>query len=160
MNTLSYYVKSKAEEFGYKFIHVHPSDVNFQIKLKELTDNEIGIVMYPSRYSVLSEGARFNGRIIYEGQIIEIIKKSEKKVAGGTEEEPIYTTTRAKLNETYQQKLDNRLTDMQTILNTFMYSLFDCAKTMKVSLLIVNDFVNKYNEGVDGLSMQVTVELW
>lgn len=149
MSTLSSQIKTKAESLGYKFIQAHPNDVNFQMKLKTISDEEYCVIMYPATKTMQVEGGRFNGRYTYENQIIELCKKSES------------TGTRAQLDETYQQKLDNRLETMSQTLEDFLYSCFECdAKTMEVKSCSINEYINRYAENVDGLLCRITVDVW
>ena len=152
MTSLSDHVQTIAESLGYKFMQVVPNDVNFQLKMKELTDDEYCVIMYPSTKSMQVEGGRFNGRYTYNAQIIELCKKSEVKN---------HVTTRSKLDETYEQKLENRLTQMSEDLETFLYSCFECsAKTMEVKSCEINDYINRYAENVDGLLCRITIDVW
>ncbi len=135
-------IRTLAESLGYEFIYGTAEYVNAELThFKDIQTKDV-IYLVPTQ----NAGSYLNG-------VLDI--STVNSILGlGVKNDGTYQST---LNETYEQKYDRRLANMETLLMTFIQILSCTDKYTMLSHRIFPE-INKFDENIDVLMGEIQFE--
>lgn len=140
-------IKAQAAAAGYNFAYGTRPFINYEQTLENLKDGVVNIFLLPEN----ERGVYAPGKIYLESIEYTVVFQVARKWETGN-------TTKSELDETYEQKYDRRLSDLQNIGNAFLKT-FICSNNLEPLSYQANQEINVYAENIDLINYQLVFRI-
>ena len=145
MNDFVNIIRTATEAKDWLFFYGSKGYQNFELSQADIAQTQKVLILFPASVTpVIESGSWSRWRV------------ATKVFLGRKTEED----TVSSISETEMQKYENRLRELTSDMDDFLYSLFNCQAGIQVSSIRYFHELNQLSLSIDGCGADVTFEIW